>query len=294
MTNIRSVLLGSKIVWIAIFGITNTIGLIGPALSESSVSSHDSRNLPKETSDNTEDSSVKPPPLPNNGIPLGRRRGGTSRNQCPAIDLPLTALVPGQDNSKQTGQSFVSFLASTVSEYPTVWIYIPKSLNNYPVGEFILQNEAGKDIYRKSLELPETEGIIGINLPTKSEYSLAIGKKYHWYFKIYCGEPNSETAYYYVDSWIQRVTLTPEFEIELNQVNNAIAETEVASACLAIKSKKYWAYFEQNIWYDTLTVLGKLLQANPSSSNLQEDWSELLQSIDLSNITQKPILKIYQ
>ena len=52
--------------------------------------------------------------------------------------------------------------------------------------------------------------------------------------------------------------------------------------------------FEQNIWYDTLTVLAQLLQANPSSSNLQKDWSNILQSIDLSNIIQKPIVKIYQ
>ena len=278
MTKIGSVFLTSKIGFITLFGITTIISLIQPALSESTVSSGDSSNFAKETSSNTQDSPVQPPPLPNNGTPVGRRRGGTSRNQCPVSNLPLTALVPGQDTSKQTGQNFVSFLASTVSEYPTVWIYIPESFKNYHVGEFVFQNEAGKDIYRQSFKLPETEGVIGINLPKKPEYSLEIGKKYHWYFKIYCGEPQSETAYYYVDSWIQRIAFTPQLQMQLNKA----------------RSEEYWAYFEQNIWYDTLTVLAQLLQANPSSSNLQKDWSNILQSIDLSNITQKPIVKIYQ
>ncbi len=278
MTNIGSVLLKSNIGCITLFGIITIISSIQPALSEFIVSSDDSREIAKETSDNAQDSPVQPPPLPNNGIPVGRRRGGTSRNQCPVSNLPLTALVPGQDTSKQIGQNFVSFLASTVSEYPTVWIYIPQSLNNYSIGEFVFQNEAGKDIYRQSLTLPKTEGIIGINLPTKPEYSLEIGQKYHWYFKIYCGEAQPEAAYYYVDSWIQRIALTPEQE---RKVSNA-------------KSEPYWTYFEQNIWYETVTILGQLLQANSSDFNLQQDWFKILQSIGLSNISQKPIVKIYE
>ena len=59
--------------------------------------------------------------FPDNGAPKkGRRRGGTSRRDgCPKLKTPITALVPGEDNNHK------SFLASTVAEYPTFWVYVP-------------------------------------------------------------------------------------------------------------------------------------------------------------------------
>ncbi|MDZ8105931.1 MAG: DUF928 domain-containing protein [Nostoc sp. DedQUE12a] len=215
---------------------------------------------------------VAQPKLPDNGAPVGRRRGGTSRNDCPALNIPVTALVPGKE-ALNDFQDSTSFLASTTSAHPTFWAYVPKLPKNVRSGEFILQNEDGEDIYQKFIPLPQTAAVIAINLPSNPKYSLQIGQKYHWYFKIYCGKPELETGYFYVDAWIERIALTKELEVKLEMQ----------------KSPKYLTYFQQNIWYDALTDLGDQLRANSENNNLKNDWVNFLKSIGLQDITQEPI-----
>ncbi|MCF4965684.1 DUF928 domain-containing protein [Nostoc sp. CMAA1605] len=222
---------------------------------------------------NNQQNLFTPPQFPDNGAPVGRRRGGTSRNDCPALNIPLTALVPGQEKLDNF-QGSTSFLAATISEYPTFWVYIPDLPSNIRHGEFILQNEIGEDIYRTSLKLPSISGVININLPSEPRYSLKLGQKYHWYFKIYCGLENSESKYFYVDAWIERIALTKNIDREIK----------------SIKSHKYLAYFHQKIWYDAITELGQLLQTNSQNNTLKTDWAEILKSIDLSDIAQEPVL----
>ncbi|WP_242054577.1 DUF928 domain-containing protein [Nostoc sp. FACHB-190] len=214
-----------------------------------------------------------PPKLPDNGAPVGRRRGGTSRNDCPALNIPLTALVPGQE-TLDNFQGSTSFLAATISEYPTFWVYIPELPSNIRNGEFILQNEIGEDIYRKSLKLPSVSGVISINLPPETQYSLKLGQKYHWYFKIYCGQEDVADKYFYVDAWIERIALTKELDIKFKN----------------IKSHKYFTYLEKKIWYDAITDLGKTLQTNSQDHALKADWVEILKSIDLPDIAQAQVL----
>ncbi|WP_084226959.1 DUF928 domain-containing protein [Nostoc sp. KVJ20] len=214
--------------------------------------------------------SVPPPPLPDNGAPVGRRRGGTSRNDCPALKIPVTALVPGKERLNDF-QDSTSLLASTISEYPTFWVYTPELPNNTRNAEFILQDEAGEDIYRTSLTLPPASAVISINLPSNPKYALKIGNKYQWYFKIYCGQP--EAKYFYVDAWIERIALTKELELKLK----------------AVKSRKYLTYFDQKIWYDALTELGELLRTDSQNNNLKTNWANFLKSIDLQDIAQEPV-----
>ncbi|ACC81654.1 DUF928 domain-containing protein [Nostoc punctiforme] len=215
------------------------------------------------------------PKLPDNGAPIGRRRGGTSRNDCPAVNIPVTALVPGKEASGDS-QDSASFLASTISEHPTFWVYTPELPNNARSGEFILQNEVGEDIYQKSLTLPQTASFIAISLPSSPKYSLQIGKKYHWYFKIYCGKPEPETGYFYVDAWIERIALTNDLDLKLKMQ----------------KSLKYITYFEQNIWYNALTNLGEQIRSNSQNNNFKTDWVNFLKSIDLQDISQEPVVII--
>lgn len=213
------------------------------------------------------------PQLPDNGTPLGRRRGGTSRNDCPALNIPLTALVPGKETFDNF-QGSKSFLAVTISEYPTFWVYIPELPSNIRNGEFILQNESGEDIYRQSLKLPSNSGFMSISLPSEPPYSLKIGQKYHWYFKIYCREKELEPKYFYVDAWIKRIALNKELDLKLK----------------SIKSHKYFTYLNEKIWYDAITDLGQILQTNSQDNALKSDWVEILKSIDLADIAQAPVL----
>lgn len=223
------------------------------------------------------------PKFPDNGAPTGRRRGGTSRDGCPALNTPLTALVPGEETlgELQGGASpkiiSKSLLASTVAEYPTFWFYVPQLTTTARSGEFVLQNEAGDDVYRTPVTLPEKPGVISISLPMSPQYSLKTDNKYLWYFKVYCGAPKNTSEYFFVDGWVQRVALTRNLESQLKTA----------------KPGGYMAYAANNIWYDALTNLADLLSTDSQNATLVEDWADLLKSVGLQDLAQAPIVQRY-
>jgi len=217
--------------------------------------------------------------FPDDGDPTGRRRGGTSRRgDCPNLKTPLTALVPGDETNKK------SFLGTTISEYPSFWVYIPELASDIRSGEFVLQDQEGNDIWRTPITLPGKPGAISIKLPQNPQYALKPNLKYHWYFNIYCS-PTQKSSVYFVDAWVRRVTLTPQLQ---QQLNNA-------------KSQKYKVYIANNIWYDAITNLGELRRNNPGVGEATpseyrafvEDWAKLLKSVNLSELASAPIVQIY-
>ncbi|MBW4635308.1 MAG: DUF928 domain-containing protein [Iphinoe sp. HA4291-MV1] len=208
--------------------------------------------------------------FPRNGAPTGRRQGGASRNGCPNLKQSVTALVPGE----KTVDESISFIALTVSEYPTFWVYLPELPTNLRSGEFIFQDERGKNIYKTSLILPEKSGVIGISLPQNLKYALKQDNKYQWYFKVYCGNPQNTSDYYYVKAWVKKVALTPSLESQL----------------MAAKPEEYTAYAVNQIWQDALTNLAQQRRTN-SGSRLLEDWINLLKAVGLEKFAQAPIVQ---
>ena len=211
--------------------------------------------------------------FPRNGAPTGRRQGGARRNGCPDLKQPVTALVPGEE----TVNGSISFTALTVSEYPTFWVYVPDLPVNTRSGEFVFQDQRGKNIYRTSLMLPEKSGVIGINLPQSPQYALKQDNKYQWYFKVYCGDPQNIPDYYYVKAWVQRVAIAPNLA---SQLKAAVPE--------------YTAYTAHQIWQDALTNLAQLRHTNSDSSVLLQDWNQLLKSIGLEQLAAAPIMPSYR
>lgn len=207
--------------------------------------------------------------FPDNGAPKGRRRGGTSRRDgCPKLKTPITALVPGEENNHK------SFLASTVAEYPTFWVYVPELPSNLRSGEFVLQDEEGNDILRTLIPLPETSAVIGLRLPSNPQYALKQDLKYHWYFRLYCGQAQNQPEYFYVDAWVRRVALTPELQKQLGKA----------------KPRDYTVYAANNIWYDTVTTLAELRRTNPGDRLLGQEWTKLFKAVGLEELAQAPIV----
>lgn len=237
--------------------------------------------LVQNTSGESREQTKKKPKLPNRGLPTGRRRGGTSRSECPAIETPLTAIVPGreiqQDNdfsqnlSKLTPQTSFSdsesFLTKTIEEYPTFWIYVPELTDSYRA-EFILQDESDRDVYRVAFDLPNKSGIHNIELPSQSSNKLKIGRKYHWYVKVFCGK-EKEAGYIFVDAWLQRVAVSPQLQAELNAEN--ISRDRVL--------------IDNNIWHDAIDYLARI-----QKNRLEESrWNRLLSNLGLSDLIDKRI-----
>lgn len=199
----------------------------------------------------------------------GRRRGGARRGACPvaATAIELTALVP---NTEMTTQSLPETYVGgrTTAAYPTFWFYVPYALTADLTAEFILQDEAGQDLYRvTSAELPiskPTPGIVGVTLPATAA-PLEVGKVYQWYFKLSCGAE----APLYVQGGIERVALPPELASQL------------ANATPQEQAKLYW---QNEVWYDAATILARLYQNNPTDPTIQSAWADLLRSIGLEDI----------
>ncbi|MBW4627717.1 MAG: DUF928 domain-containing protein [Brasilonema octagenarum HA4186-MV1] len=210
--------------------------------------------------------------FPDNGDPKGRRRGGTSRRDgCPSLKKPVTAIVAGEEKNNK------SFLGTTVAEYPTFWVYLPELPTNLSSGEFVLQDEQGHDIYRTPLTLPPKAGIIGVSLPPNSQYALKQNLKYHWFFRVYCGDPQKKPEYFFVDAWLERVALTPQLQQQLKSA----------------KSEEYKIYAANNLWYDTITNLAELRRTRSDTDTLTKDWTSLFKAVDLEELAGAPIVQRY-
>jgi hypothetical protein len=198
--------------------------------------------------------------FPDNGIPTGRRRGGTGRKYgCPEFKPPITAITPGEDTSNK------SFLGFTVAKYPIFWVYLPPLPENISTGEFILQDEKNNDIWRTTFTLPKS-GMMGIPLPRKPQYALKINNQYRWYFKVNC-LPSEKPEYIFVDAWVQRMAFTPQLQRQLQQT-----------------SQKYTVYRANNLWYDSLSDMAQLRRKYPNNQAIAQIWHNLLKDVGLEEL----------
>ncbi|MBD2196558.1 MULTISPECIES: DUF928 domain-containing protein [Calothrix] len=207
-----------------------------------------------------------PPPPPGLGAPGNRTAGG--KRGCSVMteqgdtsnEKQLTALVPVYGSANPQ----VVFGLTTLS-HPTFWFYVPYVTTAN--AEFSLQNEAGETVYKKPVSLSGKPGIIKLSVPS-TDFSLEIGKRYHWYLDVYCDRQQPPV---YVDGWIKRVEL------------NATAKNQLNKATL---NQRAAIYNTNGIWYDYLTTSAELHRQDPKQNN----WSKILQSIGLNNISSEPLV----
>jgi hypothetical protein len=204
--------------------------------------------------------SQKEPDFSGTGRP-GRQTSGESRSNCPATRVPLTASMP------------VTNMGKTIKERPTLWFYVPYSPQDAPIGEFVLQDDARRDLYRIPFRLPKSPGLVSVTLP-KEKAPLTIARWYRWYFKLYCDREKSSSPIF-VQGWIQRIALTPRLKQQLQN-----------------SSQKDRVYAERQIWYDAIDYLAKQRAIAPSQKELSDRWYDLLNAkgVNLKAIASQPIL----
>lgn len=211
-----------------------------------------------------------PSPPPDIGQP-GRRskagtRGceGTNMQFASSQEKHLTALVPAY---RAANAELVWGL--TTAEHPTFWFYVPyKPLSS---GEFVLRDKDGNLVYKTQVTLSKTPGVVIFSLPSTAAM-LEVGKRYHWYFKIYC---QPEPPPLFVDGWIQRVS------------PNSALESQLQKATLEQKVALYASY---GIWYEALAASAELRRRNPHDPH----WAALLQAVGLDDIASEPMAECCQ
>lgn len=192
----------------------------------------------------------------------GNRIGGGSRSDCPSVEIPLTALVPGSNWGK------------TLSGQPTFWFYVPYTPEQAPIGEFVFQDEDRNDIYRVEFTLPTTPGFVSVTLP-ETRVSLAVNQWHRWYFNLYCDRQKSSSPVF-VRGWVQRIAPNPELNRELDQAT----------------SRQDKVYAAHGIWFDAIAHLANWRLANPTALALNQDWSEIFQArgVELELPNQEPLV----
>ena len=220
-------------------------------------------------------------PAPDEVAP-GNRTGEASRSRgvCPRVTTPLTALMPvtqgtsGGQNASTTPTTTESVYGLTVVERPTFWFYVPYPLTSSRPVEFVLQDENGNDVYQTQFtESGTVPGVVGLQLPPTVD-PLEVGKRYRWFFLIYCN-PEEPT---FVEGWVERVELNPTLKNQLDQATTP--------------QQKATVYAEAGVWFEAVTTLAELRRQKPNDQALNAQWLELLQSVDLEAIATEPVTSV--
>jgi hypothetical protein len=214
------------------------------------------------------------------GVARGRRTGAAVRDPdlCRPVTLPLTALVPDSDEPTRT-----------VAEYPTFWFYIPYTLKPTDAAlpnpaetyqlKFVLQDEQHKDVYQTTFALPDatTPGVMSLRF-LSPKAALATGKKYRWYFLIYCNDREEIYEPAFVEGMIQREALSDELKGKIERED---------------PSKRFLTYADARLWYDMLAALA-MARSTGASPVTRSDWDAVLQGSGLDEkLSQQPIVGHY-
>ncbi len=186
----------------------------------------------------------------------GTPRQATAGAKSPAA---LIALLPQ------------SFYGTTVSERPTILVYLPAS--NAKEAVFSLKDEAGIMQHQMTIPVAGKTGVIAVKLPANAP-ALAVGKNYQWFLAVKVdGQLSPSTPY--VDGWIQRIQPSTDLARAMQQ-ENALKRTE--------------ALGKNGVWYDCVATLAALHTAQPTNTSLTQQWEELLSSVGLKEVVTAPLV----
>lgn len=205
---------------------------------------------------------------------------GTPRRRTSAAVRGAAGTVPNNCGNS-TNEQLVALLPPTeptltVAEYPTIFVSIPRT--SAKEAEFILakDNDGEQEvIYETTVTLPSNPGIVNVSFPNnKTLPPIEVGKSYRWYFSVICN-PQDRTDEPHVGGEIQRVEPSPNLVAELK---NASPRDRAA------------IYAEAGIWYNALNSIAQLRRSSPNDRAIAADWAELLKSVGLDTISQKPLI----
>lgn len=221
--------------------------------------------LPNEKPQNFNDPqqvSLQFPTVRDRGAPITTGGGGTRGPgigclQTKEGELSINALTPNFSN-----------IATTASKNPTFYYYLPKTTAQ--LGELVITDESDHKVYQTTFNLPKQPGII--RLPVSPSPALSADKFYQWSLKIICN-PQQRGKDIVLEGILEYKPLDEQELSQLSKVN-------------PLEKAKFFA--RKGIWLDTLDNTAKIRSQSP------QDWTELLQSAGLENMSSQPLIECCQ
>ena len=188
--------------------------------------------------------------------------GGTRGGSCISRDKSIIPLMP-------TNNSIL-----TVSEYPTFYAYVPES--SAKTARFVLREQGQDDdaVYETTFNIPDTPGIVSVDLPETALPPLKIGKIYHWYLVLVC-DPEDSSRNAIADGWIERIEPSASLARQLEKTS--------------LRDRPR-VYGKAGIWQDTLATLAQLHRSSPTDPTITADWEKLLSEAGLSEVAKHPLV----
>ncbi|MBE9209615.1 DUF928 domain-containing protein [Nostoc sp. LEGE 06077] len=164
-----------------------------------------------------------------------------------------------------------SFYGTTLSERPTILVYLPAS--NAEEAVFSIKDETGNTKYQMTVSVANKAGVIAFKLPADAP-ALAVGKTYQWFLALKVdGKLSPSTPY--VDGWIERIQPTAELSTIMQQQDTL---------------KQAVALGKNGVWYDCVATMAMLHTAQPENATIIQQWKELLASVSLKDIATAPLV----
>ena len=185
---------------------------------------------------------------------------GTSMTAFQGINESMLAVTPD------------SFYGHTLEAHPTILVYLPRSNAQQVVCR--LKDESKNLIYEQLLPISDQAGIVAIQLPETAP-ALVINQNYQWFLTLQTEELITPASPF-VDAWIKRVEPGPDLAAALMDANSIEAAETLAN---------------NGIWYDTVAIMAGV-QAKQVDTQVDDDWSELLASVDLGHVAEASIINI--
>ena len=196
---------------------------------------------------------------PQRGTP-GQREGTGAHGTClqgPKLLMPLTP----SDN-----------FSATVSGSPTFFWYVPRTTAQ--TAEFALLDSNDQTLYKTIIKLPNTPGIVSFSLPTNVTSSvLTVGEDFYWQLSLLCN-PSQPSVNPFVEGVVQRMKLSAALASQLKKASVRDRPALYATA---------------GIWQDAIATLAQQRCATPKDPRLVENWSRLLQSVQLEDFAKEPL-----
>jgi len=164
-----------------------------------------------------------------------------------------------------------SFYGTTVSERPTIMVYVP--ISNAKEAIFSIKDDAGNTYYSMAINVALKAGVIPIQLPVEAP-PLAMGKNYHWFLAVKVNG-NLSPSTPYVDGWIKRIQPSTDLA-------KAMQQRDPLKLIIALG--------KDGVWYDCVSKLGTLHASKPQDADLSKQWEELLSSVNLNTIVKSPLV----